>query len=362
MKKWIVILLLLVCQATATVEETTGGGIGPPESTGSVWPTPTVPSVLPYPVVPSHLTVTVNLTVPAPDATSYYTTPGKTIDYLVTVKNDGSSEVEAELTVIPQNALPGWFSWINQVVTIPGNGAESVILSVQPDMNAMAGKYQFEVRATAPNVDLASASSYFQVQIYDYASETVISGTGQFQLNKDVRSMDSGIKSNKDVFFSGTVDALVKNEYLVDDAKGRNPNFEQNDAVDNYQALAPGDALFGTETFKSSIAFGGIGAKVHESYNVQQMEFKNQNFNLHQTGSLNRMAELKTANNFTGYFLLDAKQIRPGQKSLKEREEFLGSFEVQRRIIFKEKPLFGGACFGGTCDFINNLNAFANSA
>ena len=61
----------------------------------------------------------------------------------------------------------------------------------------------------------------FRVQALDYASETAISGTGQFQLDKNVRSMNSGIKSNKDVLFSGSVDALVKNEYLVDQSKGQ---------------------------------------------------------------------------------------------------------------------------------------------
>jgi hypothetical protein len=98
----------------------------------------------------------------------------------------------------------------------------------------------------------------FQVQGYDYASETAVSGTGQFQINKDVRSMSSGIKSNKAVSVSGSVDALVKNEYLVDEAKGRNSNFEEKDQVDNYQALQAGDALQGTESFKSSAVFGGV--------------------------------------------------------------------------------------------------------
>ena len=96
----------------------------------------------------------------------------------------------------------------------------------------------------------------FTIQDLDYASETAISGTGQFRLNKNVRSMNSGIKSNKDILFSGSVDALVKNEYLVDDSLGKNPNFEAQGAVDNFNALSPGDSLIGNENFKSSAAFG----------------------------------------------------------------------------------------------------------
>ena len=74
--------------------------------------------------------------------------------------------------------------------------------------------------------------------------------------------MNTGIKSNKDVYLSGSVDSLVKNEYLVENAKGRNSNFEEKDAVDNYQAGRPGDALLGAESFRSSAIFGGVGSKI----------------------------------------------------------------------------------------------------
>ena len=138
-------------------------------------------------------------------------------------------------------------------MTIPAGASRSEPLQVRPDINAVAGDdYHFEAEASAKCSQPASASGRFKIQDYDYASETLVSGTGQFQINKDVRSMSSGIKSNKDIFFGGTVDALVKNEYLVERAKGRNPNFEEQDAVENYQALRQGDALFGTESFKSS--------------------------------------------------------------------------------------------------------------
>ena len=193
--------------------------------------------------------------------------------------------------------------------------------------------------------------------------------------------MNSGIKSSKNVLFSGSVDALVKNEYLVDKALGKNANFQEKDAVDNYNAVSPGDTLAGTESFKSSAVFGGVGAKVRESYNVQQMEFKNQDFTLHQTGSLKKTAEFKTADNFTGYYLIDARQVVPGQKSLKEFEEYFGSFEINRRILFRDAaksktpcqegdclkapsikiptPSFASPCLSGSCnDFVNRLNSF----
>jgi hypothetical protein len=167
----------------------------------------------------------------------------------------------------------------------------------------------------------------------------------------------------------------------VDRALGKNANFQEQDAVDNYNAVSLGDALVGTEIFKSSAIFGGVGAKVRESYDVQQMEFKNQDFTLHQTGSLKKTAEFKTADNFTGYYLIDAKQVIPGQKNLKEFEEYFGSFEINRRILFRDAaksktpclegdcmkapsikaptPSFTSPCLSGSCnDFVDRLNSF----
>ncbi len=357
---WILILALLICQASATVEESASAG--PPYSepyAPSSYPTSSfdIPSVPPAPIAPGRLVVSVQQSGPVNERDKEYTTPGKTLDYMVTVRNEGYTNLTATVTVSPETCGVDWFSWTSTTMCIPAGGEVSEPLQVTPATNAMGGEYTFKVTATAPGAYSSSQSKRFKVQGFDYASETMISGSGQFQLSKDVRSMNSGIKSNKDVYFSGSVEALVKNEYLVDRAKGRNPNFEEQDAVDDYVALAPGDTLMGSESFRSSIAFGGIGARVRESYNLQAMEYKLQNFNLYQTGSLARGAEFKTADNFTGYFMLDARQTKPGQRSMKEHEEYLGSFEIQRRILFKDEPLRRGPCIGGACDFMENIRA-----
>jgi hypothetical protein len=298
---------------------------------------------------PGCLKVSVQLTGPPAEPDRVYTTQGKPQDYIVTVKNEGPSEVEAAVNVNPKSCPMEWFSWTSAAITLPSGVSRSQTLQVKPDTNAVKGEYSFSVEASAKCSRSGSDEGVFVVQDYDYASETAVSGTGQFQINKNVRSMDSGIKSNKNVLFSGSVDALVKNEYLVDQAKGRNSNFQEQDKVDNYNALVPGDALLGSDSFKSSFVFGGLGASVLESYNVQQMEFKDQDFNLHQTGSMRKVAEFKTADNFTGYLLIDAKQVIPGQKNLKEREEYLGSFEINRRILFRDMTQLNAPCLTGDC-------------
>jgi hypothetical protein len=377
MKRWLPLLILVICQASATVEDQ--GSVAASETGGVVWPTQSLPSIpdslqLYCPDEMGHLILSAEPTGPQAESEKGYITPGRSLEFMVSVKNDGPVDVEAVVNIDPESCPLDWFSWTSKSLMIPAGISRSETLIVNPDVNAVAGRYRFQVEASGRCIKSGSISKSFEVQGYDYASETAVSGAGQFQINKDVRSMNSGIKSNKDIYFSGSVDALVKNEYLVDQAKGRNPNFEERDAVDNYMALNPGDSLFGTENFKSSMAFGGIGAKFLESYNLRQMEFKNQNLNLHQTGSLKKSAEFKTADNFTGYYLIDAKQIMPGQRSLKEHDEYLGSFEINRRILFKDMPAVSTpSCFGnpsfaspsmsGSCnDFVNRLNAFAQSA
>ncbi|MFB3766678.1 MAG: hypothetical protein ACE14P_15730 [Methanotrichaceae archaeon] len=372
--------------ASATVED-----MGNNAETGSILPTtlttPSIPSMsISTPNIcmsGGYLRVGVQLTGPQTEADKGYTTQGKSLDFIVTVKNEGSLDADAELGIDPEGCDLSWFSWTTKTMKVPAGASRSEQLQVKPDINAVAGDYSFKVDASAKCYRSECGEASFKIQDYDYASETAISGTGQFQLTKDLSSMNSGVRAKKDISFSGSVDAIVKNEYLVEQAKGRNPNFEEQDAVDNYLAVNPGDALLGTENFKSSAVFGGVGAKLTEAYNVKEMEFKNQDFNLHQTGSLKKMAEFRTADNFTGYYLIDAKQINPGQKNLKEHEEFLGSFEINRRILFRDKPTVTTACFDGPCsgsttvakpsfaspclssscnNFADSLNAFTKSA
>lgn len=384
------ILILTASQVVATVEDSDAASGEVSSSTWTVPTSPTLPTYLPSPCSgdSGRLSVKIDFTGPESEPDKWYTTPGKPLDFMVTISNDGMTEVEAQASIKPESCPFEWFSWTTTFVTIPAGVSRSVALQVLPDKSAIAGEYIFEVETSAKCRSPDSFPAKFRVQAFDYASETSVSGSGQFQINKDLRSMNSGIKSSKNVLFSGSVDALVKNEYMVDKALGKNANFLEQDAVDNYNAVSLGDALVGTESFKSSAIFGGVGAKVRESYDVSQMEFKSQDFTLHQTGSLKKNAEFKTADNFTGYYVIDAKQIVPGQKNLLEFEEYFGSFEINRRILFRDdtkssapcqegdclkapsistpapsSSSFTSPCSSGSCNkFTNALNAFVKSA
>jgi hypothetical protein len=382
----VIIFILTACLAQATVEETGAVAEGVSGNPWTAPATPSVPTYLPSPCSGDFgaLSVSISLSGPESELDKCYTTPGKPLNFMVSVSNDGKTEVEAVISVKPEGCPFEWFSSTTTAMTIPAGVSRSCALEVLPDINAVAGEYSFAVEASAKCRRSGFGEAKFKVQAFDYASETSVSGSGQFQVNKNLRSMNSGIKATKNVLFSGSVDALVKNEYLVDEAKGKNANFQEQDAVDNYNAVSLGDALVGTESFKSSAIFGGVGAKVRESYDVQQMEFKEQDFTLHQTGSLKKTAEFKTLDNFTGYFLIDASQVIPGEKNLKEFEEYLGSFEINRRILFRDDtkskvpcgegdcseassskapstPAFTSLCHSSSCNnFANRLNSFGH--
>lgn len=382
----VAVFILSSALAQATVEDSSMIAGDASTGLGTGLSSPTLPAFLPSPCSGDYgaLTVKIGLTGPESEPDKSYTTPGKPLDYMVTVNNNGKTESEAQLSINPEGCPYEWFSWTSNAMTIPAGASRSMALQVSPDADAVAGEYGFAVEASAKCRSSGQREAKIKVQSFDYASETSVSGSGQFQIDKNLRSMNSGIKSTKSVAFSGSVDALVKNEYLVDKALGKNANFQEKDAVDNYNAVSVGDALAGTESFKSSAVFGGVGAKVRESYDVSQMEFKDQDFTLHQTGSLKKTAEFKTADNFTGYYLIDAKQVVPGQKNLKEFEEYFGSFEINRKILFRNEEKSKTPCQEGDClktpsispqvpsssgfvspcmsascnDFINRLNSF----
>jgi len=353
----LMVLLLLSAQtAFATVEETRDG----PDSTWELEATATEPVWPSVRGTVGWLSVSVELSGPASGKNLNYATPGKTLEYIVTVENSGWTDVEARLAVVPNSCNLGWFGWTEKILTVPASGVAAETLTVTPDMKASPGDYEFQVQVSASNCRSGSDTASFKLQNYDYVSETSVSGIGQFTMNKDVRSMNTGVKSNKDIYFSGSVDTLMKNEYLVEDAKGQNPNFQECDAVDNYVALNQGDTLMGTESVRSSFVFGGVGARVHESYHLQEMEYELQQIDFHHTG-FNRRAEFQTADNFTGFLAIDAKQTIPGQRSTKEREEFLGSFEIQRRLVFKDNPAPKFGCFDGSCfNFADRFKALSS--
>jgi len=356
---YIAILSILAASQAQAVVEDSGNAPGDDYAAGDSWSSPASPSMPTYLPSPCNgysgrLKVGISQSGPESERDKAYITQGSTLGFMVSVENEGDTEVEADLSINPMGCPFEWFDWATETLTIPAGGSRSLPLQITPDVNAAAGKYEFEVQATGSCRKPGKEASQFVVQVMDYASKTYVSGEGDFQISKNLKSMKSGIRSSKDVFFKGEVEDLVKNEYLVVGAKGRNPNFWEEDQVDDYRAKDSGDSLIGEESFKSSSVFGGVGARVTETYDVTNMSYKDQDFTLHQTGSLKKMAEFNTEDEFTGNYWIDAKQSIPGQQSLKEQEWYNGSFLINRTIVFRDQTKPSTApCQEGDCPGIS---------
>ncbi len=95
------------------------------------------------------------------------------------------------------------------------------------------------------------------------------------------------------------------------------------------------------------------------------MAFGSQSFNLHLARFLKKTAGFKTANNFAGFYRIDAKQTISDQNNLRGHEEYLRSFEINRETLFRNKPTSESQCveadrtkkprFYGSREFVSPL-------
>ena len=275
---------------------------------------------------------------------SQYSSPGKTVEYTITVHNYDSNSNSVVLKVEAGKCDSSWFEWTEKSVYVRAHSLNSLTLKVTPSMNATERTYNWNVATTS-----ASASATIVVQGYDYASETHVEGKGVFVIDKDVSSFSGpdaehqfSVSFDKHYAFSGEIDGFVSDEYLIEGAQGDNANFEQKSAVGVYRAKASGDFLYGSEKLHSPFPFGGTGTTIREQYDVHRMDLRLEDVNLHSTGNQRYKSELATINEFGGHFLLYAKQSVPGYTQIDIRNEFFGNLTVCKHLIFRrpEKTAF----------------------
>ena len=280
-----------------------------------------------------------------------HTSPGKMVEYTITVFNYDSANKYVALDVDVWECKVSWFEWTwKDNVLVLGNSVSSVSMKVTPEDSTANGEYNWRIVATADGEAASAPAKLVVVQDYDYLCETYVEGEGVFTIDKKVRS-STGSGAEKQRFSvnvekhfdcRGEIAGFVLDEYLIEGARGDNPNFKQVSAVDDYRATLPGDYFKGDEQLKSSFVFGGTGAKIHEHYNVQGMDARLESINLHSTGDQRHKTELDTINDFSGHFLIDAEQCIPGYKHIEDRQEFWGNYTVSKHLIFTrpDEPLF----------------------
>ena len=270
---------------------------------------------------------------------SQYSSPGKTVEYTITVHNYDSKSKSVALEVEAGNCNCKWFEWTEKSVYVRARSVNSLTLEVTPWMNTTEGTYNWNIAT-----DSASASATIVIQGYDYACETHVEGVGVFVIDKEVRSFSEldathpfSVSLDKHYAFSGEIDGFVSDEYLIEGAEGDNPNFEQKSAVGDFSAKAAGDFLYGSEKLHSPFPTGGTGATIHEQYDVKWMDLRLEDVNLHSTGNQRYKTELATTNEFDGLFLLDAQQSAPGYTQIDIQDEFLGNLSVSKHLIFRRQ-------------------------
>jgi hypothetical protein len=260
----------------------------------------------------------------------------KTVTYVVNVETDCP---DVSVVVSPEETPISWFSWLTQTLPSPNTiGIWDLDLSVPITLGEdAAGVYTFTIIATDSCGGSAQATLVLEVQDQDYVSETLVQmdpeNTAAFTLDERLRSMPVATSVDKDIEFSGTVDYFEKNEYLLLDALAC-PNFQQETMTFGFS----GGSMKGDERFKSCAPLGGTGVQLHEHYNVSWMDQRVESLANYITGEQRYKTELSTYNEFNGTFMLDAKQIVPVSRYVKEQQTFEGNLTVGRHLIFRLPP------------------------
>ena len=260
----------------------------------------------------------------------------KTVTYTITVDTDNPS---VDVVISPENTPISWFSWWPSLSkTLSGSGTITLDLSVPLTLGKdVGGEYTFTITATdSGGALMQSQLLYLVVQDQDYVSETMVStepeNIAKVTLNERLRSKATSV--DKLIEFNGTVDWFEKNEYLILIAEANNPNIQQETMTMGFR----NGSMTGDEKYKSCAPLGGTGVQLHEHYEVDWMEQRLESLGHYITGDQRYKTELYTYSEFNGTFMLDAKQIVPVNRYVRERQTFEGNLTVGRHLIFRLPP------------------------
>jgi hypothetical protein len=290
-----------------------------------------------------YMSVTPERQVTCPQTSNYWapTNPpslalldDKTVTYVVNVETDCPP---VSVVVSPEGTPISWFSWMSQPLPSPNTvGIWDLDLNVPITLGKdAAGLYTFTISATDSCGGSAQQTVELEVQDQDYVSETLVTmdpenTAKKVTIDERFRSLPIATSVDKHIAFNGTVDHFEKNEYLLFDAITC-PNFQQESMTIGFR----NGSMTGDERFKSCAPLGGTGVQLHEQYDVDWMDQRVESLGQYITGEQRYKTEFSTYNEFNGTFMLDAKQIVPVSRYVKERQTFEGNLTVGRHLIFR---------------------------
>ena len=293
-----------------------------------------------------YMSVTPDRHVTCPQTSNYWapTSPpssalldDKSVTYVVNVETDCPP---VSVVVSPEGTPISWFSWMSQPLPSPNTvGIWDLDLDVPITLGTdAAGLYTFTISATDACGGSAQQTVELEVQDQDYVSETLVTmepenTAKKVTMDERFRSMPIATSVDKHIAFNGTVDHFEKNEYLLLNAITC-PNFQQESMTFGFR----NGSMTGDERFKSCAPLGGTGVQLHEQYNVTWMDQRIESFGHYITGEQRYKTELSTYNEFNGTFMLDASQIVPVSRYVREHQWFDGNLTVGRHLIFRLPP------------------------
>ncbi len=204
---------------------------------------------------------------------------------------------------------------------------------------------------------MASALSG-QVQEGEFTNGLKVAGTGYFEVGVSVKDRNLALEYNS--FMTGDGDLEMDTGTVESQKAGRLPGMGNSSAIPlnlwentriSYSGTTP---MVGTKYINSKSFWGGIGAEVQESFSVTEMEREGSTFFASTnpstyTADPDRIARLlltspvdsvgiSTRNSFNGTWQTDAHLHKFLTKDVKVHESFTGTFEVEKRLVFRDDP------------------------
>lgn len=218
---------------------------------------------------------------------------------------------------------------------------------------------------------IASALSG-NIQEGEFTNNLKVAGTGYFEVGVSVKDRNLALEYSN--FMTGDGDLEMDTGTVESQSAGRLPGMDSSSTIPlnlwentriTYSGTTP---MVGTKYINSKAFWGGIGAEVQESFSVTEMERVGSTFfastdpssyitdpdqiaRLFKASPVDSVG-IETKNSFNGTWQTDAHLHKMFSKDVKVHESFTGTFDVEKRLVFREDPAKGrkeAGCKGIDC-------------